>query len=189
MNYTQLVQAIADLMHRTDLSASIPTFIALTEAELNRTLRVRQMEVDLPLTTITDNQITLAADIADVKSLWVPGYEGMPLEPNAFDAVLSSGFTGTPTMYARKGAKGVFFNGGGDVQGVVYQKIPALSDSNLTNWLLDEHPGVYLYGALVQAAIYTKDDPATYEGQYAGALSGVAGSSNRVTGQLRIRTR
>lgn len=189
MNYTQLVQAVADLMHRTDLSASIPTFIALTEAELNRTLRVRQMEVDLPLTTIAGNMITLADDIADVKSLWVPGFEGSPLEANAFDAVLASGLNGTPTMYDRKGAKGVFINGSGDVKGVVYQKIPALGDSVPSNWLLDEHPDVYLYGALVQAAIYAKDDPATYDGQYAEALSGVTGSSKRITGQLRIRAR
>lgn len=189
MNYTQLVQAVADLMHRTDLSASIPLFVSLAEAELNRSLRVRQMEVDQPLTTIADNTITLADDIVDVKSLWVPGYEGSPLEPNAFDAVLASGLTGTPTMYARKGAKGVFFNGGGDVKGVVYQKLPALGDATPSNWLLDEHPDVYLYGALVQAAIYAKDDPATYNGQYTGALAGVIGSCQRATGLLRIRPR
>ena len=189
MNYTQLIAAVGDLMHRTDLSSSIPTFIMLAEAQLNRSLRVRQMEVDLPLTTIADNLITLPADVVDAKSLWVPGFEGSPLEPNSFDAVLASGLTGTPTMYVRKGAKGVFINGGGDVKGVVYQEIAALSESNLSNWLLDEHPDVYLYGSLVQAAIYTKDDTSAYDGQYAAALAGVTGASNRVTGQMRIRAR
>lgn len=189
MNYPQLVTAIAGLMHRTDLSGSIPTFIALAEARLNRNLRVRQMEVDLPLTTMTDNLITMPADIVDVKSLWVPGFEGSPLEPNSFDAVLASGRSGTPTMYARKGSKGVFINGSGDVKGVVYQQIAALSDSNQTNWLLDEHPDVYLYGALVQAAIYTKDDGSAYADQYGSALLEVTGESKRVTGQMRIRAR
>jgi hypothetical protein len=37
-------------------------------------------------------------------------------------------------------------------------KIPVLSDANTTNWLLDEAPGVYLYGALSQSAPYLKDD-------------------------------
>jgi hypothetical protein len=189
MNYAQLSQAIADLMHRTDLSASIPTFISLAEAELNRDLRVRQMEVDLALTSITDNMITLATDIVDVKSLWVPGFEGTPLEPNGFDAVLANGLTGRPTMYARKGAKGVFFNGSGDVKGVVFQKIPGLGDSTPENWLLDEHPDVYLYGSLKQAAIYAKDDITVYDAQYAGALAGVTGTSKRITGSMRIRTR
>lgn len=189
MNYSQLVTAVGDLMHRTDLIASIPTFVMLAEARLNRNLRVRQMEADLPLTTITDNAITLTGDMVDVKALWVPGFEGSPLEPNSFDAVLASGLTGTPTMYARKGAKGVFINGGGDIKGVVYQQIAALSDSNQTNWLLDQHPDVYLYGALVQAAIYTKDDGSAYEAQYASAVLEVAGASKRVTGQMRIRAR
>ena len=39
-----------------------------------------------------------------------------------------------------------------------YQKIPALSASNTTNWLLTAHPDVYLYGALMQSAPYLDDD-------------------------------
>lgn len=189
MNYTQLVTAIADLMHRSDLSASIPTFIMLAEAKLNRDLRVRQMEVALPLTSVTNNLLTLPVDVVDVKSLWVSGREGSPLDPTGYDAVLSSGLNGFPTMYAKFGANQIFINGGGDVLGIVYEKIPALGDSNLTNWLLDEHPDVYLYGALIQAAIYTKDDKSVYDEQYANALNDVSGVSKRVTGRLRVIAR
>ena len=189
MNYTQLLSAIAELMHRTDLSGSIQTFVRLTEAKLNRHLRVRQMEIDLATTTITNNQITLSTDVADVKSLWVPGYEATPLERQAFDTVKAGGTQGLPTMYARKGVSDLYLNGAGDVLGVLYQKIPALSDSNLTNWLLDEHPDVYLYGSLVQAAIYTKDDKTTYEEQYANALNEVSSIENRYTGPLVARAR
>lgn len=189
MNYTQLLTAIADLMHRTDLVSSIPTFVMLTEAKLNRYLRVRQMEIDLATTTIANNQITLASDVADVKSLWVPGYESTPLERQAFDLVKAWGTEGLPTMYARKGASDLYLNGSGDVQGVLYQKIPALSESNLTNWLLDDHPDVYLYGALVQAAIYTKDDKSVFEEQYANALNEVSSIENRYTGPLTARAR
>lgn len=45
MTYNELLSAVADLMHRDDLTASIPTFVMLAEAKLNRHLRVRQMEM------------------------------------------------------------------------------------------------------------------------------------------------
>jgi hypothetical protein len=41
---------------------------------------------------------------------------------------------------------------------VYYSRIPALSVSNTTNWLLTEAPDTYLYGSLVHAAPYLKDD-------------------------------
>jgi hypothetical protein len=41
---------------------------------------------------------------------------------------------------------------------VYYGRIPALSVSNTTNWLLTEAPDTYLYGSLVHAAPYLKDD-------------------------------
>jgi hypothetical protein len=189
MDYSQLVAAVGDLAHRSDLGSSITTFVMLAEAKLNRSLRVRQMEVVLPATPITDNEITLASDIVDVKSLWVPGREGSPLGVAPFEAVLSSGLTGEPTLYCRSGPGALFINGGGEVQGYLYQKIPALSDSQPTNWLLDSHPDVYLYGAMVQLAIYTKDDATMYQAQYESALGEVAGNEHRKTGALRIRAR
>lgn len=189
MTYTELLSAVADLMHRDDLTASIPTFVMLAEAKLNRHLRVRQMEMVLPVTPIVDNVVTLASDVADVKLLWVPGYEGTPLKPQALDAVVSAGTQGLPTLYARRGASDLYFNGAGDVQGVVYQKLPALSGSNLTNWLIDEAPDVYLYGTLVQAAIYTKDDQTAYAEQYMNALNDLASGENRYTGPLVARAR
>tara|TARA_R110002096_G_scaffold52845_3_gene137751 strand:- start:582 stop:1061 length:480 start_codon:yes stop_codon:yes gene_type:complete len=40
---------------------------------------------------------------------------------------------------------------------VYYQKIPPLS-ANPTNWLLDDHPDAYLYGALMHSAPYLQAD-------------------------------
>lgn len=189
MNYTQIVAAIADLIHRTDLATAIPTFINLAETQMRRNLRVRQMEIDLALTPIVDNKITLADDVVDVKSLWVPGFEGHPLDRMSFEVVLASGLTGSPTMYARKGTHDLFINGGGEVQGVVYQQIPALTVSAPENWLATEGPDVYIYGALIQCAIYTKADQSAYEGQYVNAITGLGGVDKRYTGRMRIRTR
>jgi hypothetical protein len=49
-------------------------------------------------------------------------------------------------------------SGSFDAELLYYAKIPALSDSNTTNWLLTESPDLYLYGALAQTAPYLKED-------------------------------
>jgi len=36
--------------------------------------------------------------------------------------------------------------------------IPALSDSNTSNWLLEEAPDAYLYGTLMQTAPWLRED-------------------------------
>jgi hypothetical protein len=37
-------------------------------------------------------------------------------------------------------------------------ELPALSDSNTSNWLLEHYPDAYLYGSLIHSAPYLKDD-------------------------------
>ena len=39
-----------------------------------------------------------------------------------------------------------------------YAKVDALSDSNTSNFVLANHPDVYLYGALKHASIYLMED-------------------------------
>lgn len=40
-----------------------------------------------------------------------------------------------------------------------WRKILTLSDTQTTNWLLTDHPDIYLFGALVQAEPFLKSDP------------------------------
>lgn len=62
-----------------------------------------------------------------------------------------------------------------------YQSIPALSDSNASNWLLDVAPDAYLYGSLLQAAPYLAEDERiqVWSGLYAGAVSSLNSSSEK----------
>jgi hypothetical protein len=183
MTYTDLTADIADWMHRSDLDSVIPRFVMLAEQKLNQLLRVRQMETLLPETAIVDGRITLAADIADVKTLWLPGYPDAPLRRQPFENIVARGSEGIPGMYARQG-NDLVFDGGGDVVGVLFQKIPALGDTTATNWLLDEAYAVYLFGALVQSAIYTKSDAVGWQSLYDQAIADLMGQDNRYTGPL-----
>jgi hypothetical protein len=187
MTYTELLADVATWLNRTDMTAVIPSFVRLAEEKMNRALRVRSMEIALAESPITDNRITLAADVVDVKSLWVPGYEGTPLNAQSFDAVLSNGLTGIPALYAHQGGD-LFFDGGGSVQGVLYQKIAALETAS-TNWLSEKAPSVYLFGSLVQAAIYTRADPSVWQASYQQALDELTANENRLTGPLVARAR
>ena len=54
--YTELKDAIADWLDRSDLTARIPDFIALAEARINRERRIRPMEVRSTIVTTADQQ-------------------------------------------------------------------------------------------------------------------------------------
>ena len=41
---------------------------------------------------------------------------------------------------------------------LVYQRLQPLSSSNQTNWITNNAPNVMLFGTLLQAVIYLKDD-------------------------------
>ena len=53
--------------------------------------------------------------------------------------------------------------------------IPALSDSNTSNWLLEEAPDAYLYGTLMQTAPWLREDErvAMWGSLYAQAIQSV----------------
>lgn len=189
MTYTEISERVADWLNRSDLAPRIPDFIALTEERLNRALRVRQMESALAATAITDNLITPAANVIDVKALWVPNYERIPLKPQGLESVIAAGYEGTPTMYAWDGAD-LRFDGGGDVQGVLYVRIPALQTAT-TNWVSEGPWSLYLFGALMEAALYVKDEAtaASWEGRFQAVLSEVQGNENRRSGPMVARAR
>ncbi|WP_288074947.1 hypothetical protein [Pseudomonas sp.] len=187
MTYAQLLAKVAQWMSRDDLTARIPDFIELTEERLNRHLRVRQMETAMPATALTDGLITPASDVIDAKVLWATGYETTPLAAQSLESVISSGSYGPPSMYAWEGSS-LRVDGVGSVQGVLYVRIPALSTAS-TNWLSEQAPSLYLFGALFEAAQYVGDDPSLWQERFDQALSDLQGNDQRRPGPLVARPR
>lgn len=188
MTYTELLAKVAAWLNRTDLTGVIPDFVELAEERINRHLRVRAMEINLAVTPIVDNEITLASDVLDVKTLWVPGFEATPLKPQSLEAVLAGGTEGIPSMFAHKGGSVLRLDGYGDVQGVLYQRIPALATAG-TTWLSTAASSVYLFGALSEAAIYIGGDPSVWEAKFMKALDEIHGNDKRYNGPLVARAR
>jgi hypothetical protein len=187
MTYSELLTNVAKWMNRDDLTAIIPDFVLLTEERINRALRVRQMEVTLAATPIVSNQIALASDIVDAKLLWV--LAGCPLKAQSLESVTANGATGTPSLYALSGGN-LVFDGAGTVQGVLYQRIPALATS-LSNWLSVAAPSLYLFGAMAEAKLYVGDEAGaqSWDARFQGALDELAGNDNRLQGPLVARAR
>lgn len=158
MNYTNLQSTLIDYMHRSDLTAKVPTFISLAEAYLFRELNVDSLETSITGTT-SGSLITLPADVSTVNRITVD-YAGraMPLDYNS-----------QPHNYVRSGVPLSYWDESGGLRldsggtGYAYTlyytpSIQALSDANPTNWLLSNAPDLYLSTSQLEAAKFVQDD-------------------------------
>lgn len=163
--YTELKASVADWLNRTDLTSVIPDFIALAEAQIERTLRTRQMIVRATASIDTEYS-AVPADFLETKSIKLNTNPVTALTFESVDALDSL----KSTTYISAGKPQYFSIVGGQVRVlpvpdstytaelIYYAKLSKLSGSNATNWLLTQAPDVYLYGSLMQAAPYLKDD-------------------------------
>jgi hypothetical protein len=74
------------------------------------------------------------------------------------------------------------------VEVIYYAKLPKLTATNTTNWLLADHPDFYLYATLLQAAPYLKDDDriGIWQG-IVGEAEGPNGGTG-ILGELKLAT-
>jgi len=170
--YTGLQASVADWLARADLSAVTPDFIAMAEAQISRRLLmdgpVRPM-MGRDTLSIGAEFVTVPADFMGARTITVSGADtpsgllqlqiATPDEINDLKAY-HSGQDGAPRRFAVVGTSLQFWPwNGGTVAGALtyWQRLPALAAAG-TNWLITLHPDAYLYGALLQAAPYLKDD-------------------------------
>ena len=187
-NYTELKAAIADWLLRDDLTAVIPSFIALAEAQMQREIRHHKM-MQRAEAEINTRYFVLPVDWLETARFHVTGDQPSRLELTSMDDMLqmrelNANTGGKPTHYAHIGDQLEVFptpNATYNVELLYYQKIPALSDSNATNWLLTAHPDVYLYGALMQAAPYLDADQRlqVWAGLYGSAVNSINAESKK----------
>ena len=162
--YAELKTAIGDWLNRDDLDSVIPNFISLAESQFNRSIRHRKM--------VTRADATLDTPYFAVPADWLQTIRFQlntnPVTPLLFvtpeqaleeSMVYSAGQQ--PLFYTTIGEQFQVVpspDSSYDAELLYYAKIPALSDSATTNWLLTESPDIYLYGALIQSAPYLKED-------------------------------
>ena len=199
--YAELKTSIGDWLNRSDLTSVIPDFISLAEAQIERTLRARQMIVRANASF--DAQYgAVPADFLETKSLKLTSTNPQtPLEFLSIDALDQKA-----AEYTASGKPRFFGVVGGQLRIVptpdstytteltYYAKLSKLSSTNTSNWLLSSSPDIYLYGSLLQAAPYLQDDARiqTWATLYERALNDLQTADDRGAssgGALLTRTK
>lgn len=163
---TELLAAVADWLNRTDLTTPIAAdFLPLAEAEMKRRLRRATESTTIYISAGNMNGPSDMAEPIALRLSTANGYSDIPLRlctpEMLWERRAREGTTGRPTDYA-------FYDGqlqfapvpDQSYDGILlyYQQLTPLTVSNETNAVLTEAPDAYLFGMLLQATPYIKDD-------------------------------
>lgn len=187
--YANLQTALTDhIGNRGDVTAAtIKDFITMAEAKMRRVLMVRPMVgrstamISNPYEAVPNDYggpitFTLTGTSPPVALRWTT--------PERLSEMLQSDYTssGQPIFYTVIGGEFAFcptLDTSYAAQIVYYKDVPALSDSNTTNWILTLHPDVYVNGSLAQAGVYMVDDPrlGTWASAFLDGLNDISANS------------
>lgn len=186
-SYSDLKATIAQrLSRRTDLTAYIPDYIALGEARIYRELRVRQMETAFS-GVIAAGVIAIPTGYLELKNAYVSGTSVQKLERKDAEWIYAKYQTrsadGQPRFIAREAGNFIFGpypDSAYTVSGIYYKKLDALSDTNVSNWLVTDAPDLLLYASLIEAQIDIQGDDriGLWEGKYAQAKAAIVRESD-----------
>jgi len=163
--YAELQTAVASWLNRDDLTTNIPDFITLCEARLNRVLRTRAMEGLYTASTVSGQRdYNLPASYLQMRALRLNTSPLTVLEyvsPEIMDRVWAGSSGGKPVAYTIK-ANELFLGPSPDAVYTMemdyYRKFDSLSAIITTNLMLTDNPDVYLYGSLLEAEPFIKND-------------------------------
>lgn len=163
--YSALKTSIAGWLNREDLTAQIPDFISLAEARFNRELRVNAMLRRFSA-TVSTAYIQLPDDWLEHVSIVVtsnnPSQGELTYVSNSqYNDLRNRGLTEPSRCYTIIDNSIVLLpapTSSIPLEIMYYAKIPALSDSNTSNWLLSRSPDLYLYGSLIAAEAFLQND-------------------------------
>jgi len=186
-NYTDLQSAVADFLNRDDLTSVIPTFIAMAEANLNRSVRHWRMEdratalLDTQYSALPTNYLEI------IRASLLDGNTHILEQAGAHDIakMRAEGIdqAGRPKYFAIvENSIEVYPTPDQDytIEIVYYEQLPDLA-TNSTNWLLNTYPDAYLYGALVHSAPYLGEDARaqTWASLFQAAVSAINTDGDR----------
>lgn len=158
MTYTDLQTNVTAYLHRADLAAKMPGFIALAEAFMFRELQVKEMQVSVTGTT-TGGYGTLPADFGTLSRITV-GYNGSIRTLNyrvQFDSTTSVSLY--PDSFSLENNQ-IRIWGAGDGQAYTLYYIPdvqPLSGMVSTNWLLTNAYDLYFYASALEGAKHVRN--------------------------------
>lgn len=162
-NYSGLIQTVVDTLKDESLEERVPDFIRLAEARFNRLLYPIDDETTTTLSATVANagKISLPDDFKKARTLTFNSGSGnyvvlKQLSPDDFQARFLNDETGEPQAYSILNNQlwvGPTPAATYSLSLVYVEGIPTLSQSNQTNWLIENHPDLYFFGALMYAEL------------------------------------
>ena len=184
-DFVTLQADVAAWLAKDSLTAVIPSFIRLAETRIRRDVRVRQMTKRARSTGEATRFLSLPNDYLELRTLRLINDSGEPValdevEPDALNVRSNSG--GNPIKYCvhRELEFDAVVPRTTSLEIVYYAPFAALATAS-TNWLSQNAEDVYLYGALMQAEPYLKNDDriSTWANGYNGAVQAVNDADKR----------
>jgi hypothetical protein len=192
--YAELKSSIADFLNRDDLTSIIPTFISLAEAQIARELRHWKQEKRVT-TSVDERYENLPNDWLELKMIALAtGKMMQTVSSSEMAERRAQSNTAAEPRLVRVTADQLEFYPTPDtatnISMLYYARIPALSASATTNWLLTDAPDVLLYGSLIHSAPYLSDDTRTqiWASLYQSGVDklNLESDKGRVTGPLKM---
>lgn len=161
--YAELQSAVSNWLHRSDLTSYTPDFITLAESEIFRRLRVADMENSFSSTMTTSGTIATPSGYLDLKHAYIDGTPVQWLERKSAKWIYQNYPTRSaerkPSFIAREGSNFIFGpypDSQYTVVGVYYKNLGPLSTT--LHAVFTNNPDLYLYGSLLAAVPFLKDD-------------------------------
>ena len=195
-SYQTLVDAIVDRMNDASMESYAPEFIQLAEASFNR--RIFNLEAEGTATIAADVSLPLPTDFASMKAIWLDTDPKTTLTQFSLDTLhrhWSDNGTGKPQGYALAGGEIILAPSPDDtytVNMVYVRRLTPLTATNTTNWLLEQHPDLYLNTALVEAEArgWNDERAALLNARVEGIIAEINQASNmrRTSSGIRMRS-
>jgi hypothetical protein len=171
MTYDNLISIIPEYLERSDQATinAIPTFITLAEFEIAREVKtLGQLQVATSAMNFGNPQLAKPALWTKTVSMNYTNASGVrtPILLRKYEYLTNywpnNTSTSAPLFYADTDWDHWYIAPTPDqaynFEVLYYERLPPLSSSNQTNWLTRNAPNVMLYGTLLQAMPYLKND-------------------------------
>ena len=162
MDYATLQTTIADWVDYDHDDVRLPTFILLAEARMNRHLET------LGLTCVghatgdgVATDFDLPADWSRGRTISVANAALTYATPAYWVSAVNKEAFSVPAIYTLDGSKIRIYAAPGedvDIRFSYHRKVPPLTDTEPTNWVLINHPDLYVKGALTEAFLSAQDE-------------------------------
>lgn len=155
MSYSTLKARVNGWTHRSDAEQYFDGCLALAEAKLSREIKHPQNETTATV-AIVSSEGSLPSDFAAIERVTF-GNRSLMVEPYASSRIPVAG---QATKYAIRGTTMVLdtIPTNGDASITYYQRIPALTVSDPTNWLETLAPDLYFYAVMAEMGDALNDE-------------------------------